>query len=199
MKTLCITGPLQSQIDFVATQFQNNGMGMPHPVTRDTVINLDAWHDKVFATQPNKARQFALTAPGRLWEQLAGDIFIANIDQDCWGWADTRSMKLLDFWHDFEAGTRFILVCATPEEMLAQAIENTDTSVDPELILQEWQAAHREMLRFHLRHPERSLLIWGQDCVNAPSELTRAATKQWELSLEQPPGQRRSIAPNPAD
>lgn len=187
MKTLCITGPLQGQLELIAAQLSRAGVNPAQPSGRETPMDLATWHAKVIATRQSRGAGQNTATPGRLWEQLAGEIFLANIDQACWGWADTRSLKLLDFWHDFEAGTRFVLVCATPEEMLAQAIETGDGEIAPQNILQTWHTAHREMLRFYLRHPDRALLIWGHDALQQRADLCAALQQQWQLPLTAAP------------
>ena len=179
MKTLCITGIAHPALDAVAQVFFSSGLAPARSSPRHDGLDIHEWHQRVLAQNPD---QGAIKQLGRLWEQLAADIFLGNIESPAWGWQDERSVALLDFWHHFDPHLYVVLVCVSPQQALAQAIA-TPTDNTPDQVLEHWYRQHQTMLRFHLRHPERSLLVMADDVLLAPDRLIDAAASQWMLPL----------------
>ena len=164
MKSLCITGNTQYGVDQFANLASQAGAQEALPAPRTPPVSMGDWHQAVLAQYPQgvDASQNSL---GRVWEQLAGDIYLANHLQALWFWADTRSASLLEFWRDFDLNTRFVLVYTDPAAALEQALTEgqiSDFQLDD--FLAEWQQTTRQMLRFHLRHSTHSVLL---SCVAA--------------------------------
>lgn len=144
---------------------------------------MAAWHDKVLSIY-DSSDDGQPPRLGRAWEQLAGDIYLANHDQQLWFWTSTDSVPLLDFWRDFDPGTCFLLVHTAPDIALADAIEQGADSISAlQDCLTAWHARTQTMLRFHLRNPERSLLIDSQASTTPRPYLQHLATN-WQLPLE---------------
>lgn len=181
MKTLCITGIAHPALDAVAQQLFASGLAPALPAHRNDGMDIAAWHKRVLAKHPSNV---GVPQLGRLWEQLAADIFMGNLDVPTWGWSNPDSVELLDFWHHFDPHLYFVLVCVLPQHALAQAIANPTDNVGPDDVLRRWYTTHQTMLRFHLRHPERSLLVMADDALNHPAQLVDTLTRQWELPLQ---------------
>lgn len=182
---ICITGAAPRQLDNVAAILRSAGMTAPAPAARDKQLNLARWHQQVLAAEKG-TQPHAQLSPGRLWEQLAGDVFVANLQADLWGWADSRSTWLLDFWLNFEPNIKFVLVCVSPQQMLADCLaENPDPDNNNlvEKTIRLWLVQHQEMLRFHNRHPQRSLLVMADDCMADPDALLAQCQDKWQLPL----------------
>lgn len=159
MKSLCITGNTQYGVDQFANLASQAGAQEALPAPRTPPVSMGDWHQAVLAQYPQgvDASQNSL---GRVWEQLAGDIYLANHLQALWFWADTRSASLLEFWRDFDLNTRFVLVYTDPAAALERALTEgqiSDFQLDD--FLAEWQQTTRQMLRFHLRHSTHSVLL----------------------------------------
>lgn len=185
MKTLCITGILQSDLDGIARLFVQAGMCPARPVKRDEAMDIVQWHQQIIALEHEEMGSFQpIEHPGRLWEQLAGDIFLANMKSKLWGWGDASSIWLLDFWATFEPRIQFVLVSTSPERMLAAAIENGEAIGDLDQRLADWQAAHQEILRFYHRNSARCLLVDAADTLANPAELMRRCNALWKTSLD---------------
>lgn len=187
MKSICITGAVQADLNHVAAIMQQAGMQPPKPAKHDSTIDIGFWHRQVMAlvTEESGDTQSVLN-PGRLWEQLASDIFVANINSKIWGWSDAQSTWLLDYWLGFEPHLNFILVCVSPQQMLASAMISETDTMSVETVMNAWQVHHQELLRFHLRNPQRSLLVDLNECTNYPESLIERCAEQWRLPLAIP-------------
>lgn len=158
MKSLCITGNTQAGVDHLANLVIQGGAQAALPAPRTPEVSMADWHQAVLGQFAGS--DIAQGSMGRVWDQLAGDIFLANRMQPLWFWADARSTALLDFWQGFDLNTRFVLVYTDPATALEQVLGSgqiAESQLDE--FLAQWQQASRQMLRFHLRQPQRSLLV----------------------------------------
>ena len=189
MKSICITGATQPRLLRVSDIFQQAGMKLSNPAKRDDAIDLAHWHEQVMAMCLEEANTFQpISNPGRPWEQLASDIFIANIKSELWGWADSRSIWLLDFWLNFEPRLNFVLVCMSPQKALASAMTTEAEVFSVESVMNAWQRCHEELLRFHHRNPNRSLLVDAHEIAEHPRALIERCVALWNLPLTMPTG-----------
>ncbi|MEQ1740190.1 MAG: hypothetical protein ABL884_09800 [Methyloglobulus sp.] len=111
--------------------------------------------------------------PGKVWQGLSADLFIANLDQEIWGWADLNTIFLLNFWRDFDPQTRFVLVYSSPTYALAQLLREQEIS--PALIesfCSSWLRVNSELLRFYNRNLDRSVLF-NIEALSLPLEANR--------------------------
>ena len=204
MKSLCITGLIQKDIDLIEKVLEQSGMSLAKPATRDNHVSIAYWHDQVlklpivhytemshvdddqsFAKLNTGSAQLSSNpwSIGRLWEQLASDIFISNLESEVWGWADTRSAAVLPFWKHFDPQTRFILVATRPERFIAHLIESSNEHLDHQAELARWEQFHRSLLRFHQENPNTSVLVDFEDCVSQSAALTKTCKTKFDLGL----------------
>jgi hypothetical protein len=180
MKTLCITGMATAGLTAVHALLQAAGL---NPARPSATASLHSWHDRLFSRTP--ALQ-PIEQPGRLWDQMAGDVFLANMEQPLWGWCDSRSTWLLPYWRDFDPNICFILVTCTPQQALADHLLQPGENASIDACIQVWQAQHQQMLRFYHRNPQRCLLIQAQDAIANPAQLIRHCNDHWGVQLELP-------------
>lgn len=187
MYSLCITGPQGDSLHACATLLQHAGAQPAMPCGRDASITMAAWQQQVLGSRDEQdghnghnGHNESSDAPiiSRVWEQLATELFLANHQQPLWYWADTRSTRLLSYWHGFEHNILFVLLHSAPSQVLAHAIANgAHTPEQLAEVLQHWQLHTQQMLRFHLRHPERSLLLDSQ-LLNTPERILETLTQR---------------------
>lgn len=136
MISLCITGHSVPAIAAAHTALVAAGMAPAKPLARDAQIRFTTWHERVYQalaqsqSEPGEDADStdhtdsdaAPATMGRLWEQLASDLFLANMDAKIWGWADANSLGLLDFWLALDASTHFVLLATTPAQYLADQL-----------------------------------------------------------------------------
>ena len=202
MISLCITGQSPSAIAAASAALEAAGMAPARGLERDAHINFSTWHERVYQAleqrQSDPAEDGDEAAPalapaaatiGRLWEQLANDLFLANIDTKVWGWAEAKSLGLLDFWLELDPSVHFVLMATSPEQYLAERFAQLAAAPDAKLqalsvdgLLDEWQQAHQTMLHFALHHPKRCVLLLS-DAPLAGAELVDSVKAAWARKL----------------
>lgn len=189
MKALCITGADNSTLEAIAAPFYKAGMQPPKSLEREKEVNFSRWHQQVGDT-------LAKNQPiGRLWENLASDLLLANLESELWGWYEEQSVKALDFWADLEPNIHFMLVCTRPEDELCQKISQTEGSVDAEAFIKDWHQRHNKLLQFYLKHPQRCLLIDAQDALQHLNKQLLLAHDHWQLPLDQETAEQQVETP----
>ncbi len=122
MKSICITGANAPDLHQVAGVLHAAGMKSAKPAKPAGPADMAFWHEQVLAAAVEEGEGLqAFGNLGRLWEQMAADIFVANLKSEVWGWADTRSTWLLEFWLQFEPQLNFVLVLTPPHHVLCCA------------------------------------------------------------------------------
>jgi len=200
MISLCITGLSDSAIAEVAGALQAAGVAPAQAAQRDADFSFASWHARVYQAaeqgpqehQDGAAEEDEVPTLGRLWDQLASDLFLSNIQTPLWGWADAKSLGLLDYWLAFDSSIHFVLVATSPERMLAeQLIDLTlaDVSATKALsaiqvdgLMARWNHAHHAMLRFALRNPARCMLVLADDL--SKQVLVDATKASWPKALK---------------
>lgn len=105
-----------------------------------------------------------------VWQSLAMDLMLGNIDQPLWGWADPKAVYLLDYWLTLDPSLHFILVYDRPHSVLTRTGLQEAASLTREALQQRldaWSAYNAAVLSFHLRHPERCLLVHSEQVVRS--------------------------------
>jgi len=191
MKTLCITGPQATPLAELTRIFSDAGLNEPRPISRGIAIDMDVWNERV--RQALRQRK----PIGRLWEQVASDLLLANLESDCWGWSSPESVWALEFWAELEPEIRFVLVCTSPETLLAECMVSDQGQHSEQECLQRWYDYHQAMLAFYLKHPERCLMVDGQQAQANPQALVERASERWELPLMA--DRVAAVEPNPTE
>ncbi|MFP5486373.1 MAG: hypothetical protein ACLGHV_11995, partial [Gammaproteobacteria bacterium] len=100
--------------------------------------------------------------PGPIWQSLALDLLLGNIDHDLWGWSDPQAVYLLDYWKNLDPQLAFMLVYDTPQDLIARAFDNPEVECTPEALqtaVDNWQAYNEALLHFYHRNPQRCMLV----------------------------------------
>lgn len=178
-QTLCITGAQAPELNAISTPLYQAGLATAAPIEREARIDMHTWHQRA---KPAFVEQRPL---GKLWENVANDLLLANLDKPCWGWHDTDSIWAMPFWAEQEPNTHFLLVATRPEYQLAQSLlDDTPGKLDISALLTRWQQHHQRLLAFYLDNPERCLVIDAEQAQQHPQALVQLLTQRWQLPLE---------------
>lgn len=122
-------------------------------------------------------------APGRMWQELAVDLFMANQNTELWGWTDPQTVYLLDFWQKFDPQIRFVLVYTSPEDTVGQLLHNSKPTVETDAALASWITINNHILSFYNRHQDRCLLINAAVLSSDPGCFTEKMAAHFEIDL----------------
>jgi hypothetical protein len=182
MKTLCITGISEPDLIQINTRFCQAGMAEALSIEKNgRQLNMTQWHDR-FCSAASLEQD--ASGPGKFGDQLAGELFFSNMETPFWGWADSRSTFLLDFWAAFDPRIVFILTCCSLDHHLARLMETQDAaSLNLDDLITSWQQFHTHLLQFYHTYPDRCLLVDIHDCAMQFNTLNQTCRDKWHLPL----------------
>jgi hypothetical protein len=106
-----------------------------------------------------------------------------------WGFKDPRTTVLLDFWHEAlaeaEANPRYLLLYRAPWDV-ADALQRLGADVflaNPEYAYRIWTFYNRQLLDFHRRHRQRSLLVAIRAVLADPAGFTALLAARFGLRV----------------
>lgn len=114
-------------------------------------------------------REYAQIDVAPVWNGMALDLMLGNLEQPLWGWADPQAIYFLDYWKTLDSQLSFVLVYDEPRRALMEAARQHTQNVDCpssqlqlRCLLDNWISYNEAILRFYLRHTERCLLVHGR-------------------------------------
>lgn len=185
MKVLLCTGSPHSGHEQVFEKLVQAGVANAQPTSQGAMTPqaLQAQLLQSHEVNLNGVSQLEQLRPGKVWGQLAADLFMANISHPVWGWADHQTAALMDFWQDFDPQVRLLLVYSTPQDYLAQVLDDTQP-VTPKVVaaaLDQWMRWNTALLRYYHRNPTRCVLLNGDLAVEQPYDLKNLLITQWQV------------------
>jgi len=186
MKIIVTCGHPYSGADDVHRALVASGLADALPSRREgmTAALLHQRILKGHGVQPSEATSLTQIRPGKVWEDLAVDLFLGNLDRRQWGWEDPGVAWLLEFWAEFDPQVRFLLVYASPQSAAARALMTGDLGPHQVgQVLASWEAYQLEVLRFYHRHRERCLLANALALSQAPEAFIRRVGDAFQLDL----------------
>jgi len=185
MKSICITGSSQKQLDDFAEYLRSSGSADALPTATPEKLSIHNWHEKAeSAKSAAKLQRKAKAKADQEWNELAGEIFRSNSSSAVWHWADIRSLDHLDYWESFNKQTSFILLHSPLEGLIADLILANQASQDSiNDLMDRWRAKTETMLQFHSRHPGKSELVSFQMFSNNKQSYVTSLIERWNLGL----------------
>jgi len=180
MPSFCITGINSKHLGWTEDLLTSSGVKAAVASAQNDRITFNLWHEKVLA----HAHATKTTSPGRLWDQLASDLFIANIESESWVWSDHRSALYLNYWLEFDPSIHFILVYCTPQYFLKTAILTNEKKLSFQELMTEWEQYYQSILDFYLKNSSRCLLIDIEDVMQFPTQFIEACNHKFSLNLQ---------------
>lgn len=170
MNKIIIVGHPSSDYQEVHSLLRQSGMQDAQPARREghTPAEIAAILCKAHAVVPLavESDQQYLTQihASPLWNVLALDLMLGNMDASFWGWADPAAVHLLEFWSQLEPSIKFVLVYADPESALLYPPTESELS-EPGIIearINSWVAFNQTILHFYHRHTDRCVLVHAE-------------------------------------
>lgn len=125
---------------------------------------------------------------GPVWQGMVLDLMLANMDQSLWGWSDIQAIYLLEYWKIQDPQIVFVLVFDEPQSVFTRLPLNqaSTTSEEQDARLNAWVAYNSALLNFHLRSPERSLLVHARQVKTAAQSSLQKISARINASLQLP-------------
>ena len=110
--------------------------------------------------------------PGKIWQDLAADLFLGNLRQDSWGWADAGASWLLDFWLQLDGQTRLVLAYSSPTATISKLLLQGGATVESlSAAVDSWIRWNTELLNCSVRHSSRCILVSSAAALRSPDTL----------------------------
>lgn len=125
--------------------------------------------------------------PSPVWQTLALDLLVDNLEQELWGWSDPQAIYLLDFWKNLDHQLAFVLVYDSPQASMASLFENPEVDCTEDVMQAasaNWLAYNEALLNFYLCNTERCLLVHGQQVKAKTADYLRQVKHQMGLELQ---------------
>ena len=168
MNKILIVGHPQSGYQEVEHLLNSRGMKTARPSRREGFLPVDIGDALCKAyTVPSiseivSENDIPQIDVAPVWHVMALDLFLGNIEQELWGWADPQSIYLLEYWKTIDPELTFVLVYDEPHRALFEsALEDFDplTSDSVKHRLDNWTAYNGALLHFYMRNQEHCLLV----------------------------------------
>lgn len=194
MNKIIVVGHPQSDFARVEELLLDCGMAEAKPSRREglTPAQISETLLKVHGATPvqklstvGPLKQIEVTP---LWNGLALDLMLANMEQSLWGWSDTQAVYLLDYWRLQDPQTVFVLVFDEPQSILTrQALDQADANPEElEARINAWIAYNSALLNFHLRYPERSMLVHAAQVQRSAQSYLQQVSARIDAPLQVP-------------
>ncbi|MDT9546340.1 MAG: hypothetical protein RI826_03180 [Chlorobium phaeovibrioides] len=133
---------------------------------------------------------------GPVWNGLALDLLMNNIDQQFWGWSDPQAIALLDYWKLLDPKMAFMLVYDEPQRVLREMGCDEARHCSREMVkqrLESWNAYNGALLAFYLRNQDRCMLVNAQQVRrNTDAYLNQLQPYLGDQVLLSPPSSSKS-------
>jgi hypothetical protein len=148
--------------------------------------------DEATLTTLRSRQTLAQVEPGTVWQGLALDLLMGNLDQPLWGWADPKAIHVLNYWKLLDPTVVFVLVYDAPQSVLAAALMESDSEDfhgEHALqrvagLLEEWAAYNQTLLEFFYNNQSRCLLIQADHVLGAQPDMLQKVRTQLEAPIE---------------
>ncbi|KAF1708911.1 hypothetical protein CSC70_12515 [Pseudoxanthomonas kalamensis DSM 18571] len=203
MNKIVIVGHPASGYGSVLSLLQEYGMATALPSQREGLLPqaITAILCKAHKVAPIESvtdeEDFSQIEAAPVWQGMALDLMLGNLEQPLWGWADPQAIYALDYWEGLDPQLTFVLVYDDPHRVLMDAArgrgeggEMLPSGQDLHRLLDNWVAYNGALLRFHLRHAGRSLLVHARQVQRA----TDRYVKELQPLLDTPLSPSPSVA-----
>jgi hypothetical protein len=171
MKILLVATSPDTDAHHITALLQRAGLQTALPAASG--ITAHTWHSKLYQaldqTDPSQTQR-PLTV-GKVWQDMASQLLLANLDLPEWGFGNSQATWVLDFWKHIDPQTRFVLAYTPPQHLDLSAPQALNT----------WLAYNRELLRFYKANKQRAILVDATHISAHPLRLAHTCQKQLGL------------------
>ena len=125
--------------------------------------------------------------PSPVWQTLALDLMLGNIEHDLWGWSDPQAVYLLEYWKNLDNQVAFVMVYDSPQDTLTRLFNQPDVECNAEIVasvVTTWLAYNEALLNFYLGNTERCLLVNSQQVSAKSTDYLLQVRHQMGVDLQ---------------
>lgn len=204
MNKIIVVGHPQSGSAEVLRLLIECGMAPALPSRRDNLTpaqisaTLVKAHDVVPVEEVQSADQLQQIQVAPVWQGMVLDLMLSNLDQPLWGWADTQAVYLLDYWKEQDPQAVFVLVYDEPQTAYTRLSLDQAGASDDELRrrMDAWTAYNAALLHFHLRNPQRSVLVHARQVQSSAQSCLQHVSARINVPMLAPAGLQLSLPKN---
>ncbi|MBD3842088.1 MAG: hypothetical protein IE909_09430 [Campylobacterales bacterium] len=184
---LIVVGHPYSNLEFVVDVMQQCSVSPASKLQKEGIAAEDISQILLKAHGRDPKSIYEQVHINPVWNGLAMDLMMSNIEHSKWVWADSDALPLLNYWKSIDNSIAFVLVYNSPQKALQEMIENTELDLEENLeqVLQNWQKYNRAMLNFFYRNPECSLLVNSEQVGENSQKYLQEVGKQIGLNNEE--------------
>ena len=197
MNKIIVVGHPQSGYEQVLHLLVQCGMAPALPLRRENLppeqisAVLIKAHGAVPVEQVQSAEQLQQIQVAPVWQGMVLDLMLGNLEQTLWGWSDSQAIYLLDYWKEQDPKVVFVLVYDEPQTAYTRFTLELATAQPEELQrrMDAWVAYNAALLHFHLRNPQRSVLVHAQQVQPSASSYLQQLSERIAAPLQLPSNQ----------
>lgn len=186
-KLLVVGHPL-SDLEFVLEVMKECDISHAHHLEKEGIEAQEISHILLKAHGINHMNEVSeQISVSQVWNGLAMDLMMSNIDHSRWLWADSNALPLLNYWKSLDKNLAFVLVYNSPQKVVEKLLENAELSAANEIeeIFGQWQSYNRMLLNFYYRNQDRAILVNSQQVQNNSKKYLQEVGKQIGLKHEE--------------
>ena len=197
MNKIIVVGHPQSGYEQVQHLLVECGMAPALPLRRDNLApeqistTLIKAHGAVPVEQVQTTEQLQQIKVAPVWQGMVLDLMLSNLEQPLWGWSDPQAIYLLDYWKEQDPQVVFVLVYDEPQTVYTR-FTLEQASAPPEeqqRRMDAWVAYNAALLHFHLRNPQRSVLVHARQVQPSARSYLQQLSERIAAPLQQPSSQ----------
>jgi hypothetical protein len=189
MKIILTTAAPQMGLAQLQTYLHQAGLSQAKPASSPAgQLTPTTWFDKLCVAQGfsdlNAPPAQALPV-GKVWEELAVNVFLANIDQAQWGFADERVTWTHDFWAGMDPQIRFVVVYESFAHQLARLQADAELSDDAiQSAANLWLTYHQELIKLVKKSGREVLVLPATEALLYPQRWVYTCAEKWGMKLD---------------
>lgn len=145
-------------------------------------------HEKIFTAYEHDSSGLAIKKaimPGKVWQDMASQLILNNLDQGQWYWSASKAGWLLDFWQDLEPQHRFALIYSPPQLGISECLLNiSEKQAELDGLVESWISYHAELLRFYRGNQDKCILVNYEHCLAYPQEFIQVCKDSLSFNFD---------------
>ena len=157
---LLVVGHADSGLENVSELLHHAGMAEAKASKKEQMLPSEIT-TTLLKTHKADAKNFKQVEVSPVWNGLALDLLLGNIDQEPWYWADSDALPLLDYWKSLDTQLSFALVYNSPADLIVRAASKKKSlsPSDIDEMFTKWNSYNRALLDFYYNNPQRATLV----------------------------------------